>query len=97
MGGVIFFAEMLGVEDAVVSMNENGMPEHVAARVLGSMTTMHTSDGAIVGDCQHDPDLAPIRAEMRNVPVGQEWAVARQSMDAASSSVSPSFRHLRAA
>lgn len=53
----IVFKEMLGDDDAAAYMAQNGIPQHVADRVLAGMTTTRTSDGAIVGYCQHDQDV----------------------------------------
>lgn len=69
----IVFKEMLGVEDAIAYMDANGIPQHIAERVLAGVTTTRTSDATIVGHCQHDPDTAkPAVAELRSAPGGKE-------------------------
>lgn len=75
----IVFKEMLGAADSTAYMAENGIPQHVAERVLAGMTTTRTTDGAMVGYCQHDPDTASRevasedatgRRERAMVPIG---------------------------
>lgn len=53
----IVFKEMLGAADAAAYMAENGIPHHVAERVLAGMTATRTTDGAMVEYCQHDPEI----------------------------------------
>jgi hypothetical protein len=68
----IVFKEILGTEDAAAYMAQNGIPQHVADRVLACMTTTRSSAGAIVGYCQHDPEVpTPIAFSLRPAPEGQ--------------------------
>jgi hypothetical protein len=62
----IVFKEMLSVEDAAIYMAENGIPAHVAIRVLAGIIKTRVSDAAFEDYCKHDPEVAHTALQPRS-------------------------------
>jgi hypothetical protein len=85
----IIFKEMLGVEDAAAYLVANGVPQHVAGRVLAEIASRRISDDTMAARCKFDPDIAlPNAPGNRAAPTRQEPALALEPMPSVTSNAS---------
>lgn len=71
----IVFIQMLGIEEAILYMAENGIPQHVADRILARGATIRTSDGVIAWNCQYS---AETESAISNPQAGAPLSIAPQ-------------------